>query len=217
MATAMAELLPVQSVCRSTMPSAAKTYSVSSSFFRGGRRRRSSKLVANGAGQRSKKQFLVITKAALPETLLFDCDGVLVDTERDGHRLCFNKAFEEQRVQVHWDVEFFGTILDLGIGKKRITNYYNAVGWPENVVESQWEDFVAGLHKRKTDLFIDLVESGQLALRPGVATLIDEALANGVQVAVCSSSLKRPVSAIVRVLLDSEQLATLSLRRILTL
>lgn len=32
---------------------------------------------------------------ALPEALLFDCDGVLVDTERDGHRISFNQAFKK--------------------------------------------------------------------------------------------------------------------------
>lgn len=28
--------------------------------------------------------------------LLFDCDGVLADTERDGHRPAFNQAFKEK-------------------------------------------------------------------------------------------------------------------------
>lgn len=31
-----------------------------------------------------------------PDALLFDCDGVLVDTEAEGHRIAFNKAFEEK-------------------------------------------------------------------------------------------------------------------------
>jgi hypothetical protein len=34
--------------------------------------------------------------AARPDALLFDCDGVLVDTEKDGHRVAFNKAFAER-------------------------------------------------------------------------------------------------------------------------
>lgn len=33
--------------------------------------------------------------AALPAALLFDCDGVLVDTEKDGHRISFNETFAE--------------------------------------------------------------------------------------------------------------------------
>lgn len=30
----------------------------------------------------------------LPQALIFDCDGVLADTERDGHRPAFNAAFK---------------------------------------------------------------------------------------------------------------------------
>lgn len=30
----------------------------------------------------------------LPQALIFDCDGVLADTERDGHRPAFNSAFK---------------------------------------------------------------------------------------------------------------------------
>lgn len=182
MATAMAEsLYSFHSLCRpaTIVPSASNSFIERSSFFHSKRILSNCKLVA---ACRSTK--LQVPKV-LPDALLFDCDGVLVDTERDGHRVCFNKAFEEQGVAVNWDVEFFGTILDVGIGKERIAHYFDAVGWPPETVdfsESQREDFVAGLHKRKTAFFIDMVESGQLPLRPGVTTLIDEALANGVKV-----------------------------------
>lgn len=149
--------------------------------------------------------------AALPDALLFDCDGVLVDTERDGHRVCFNEAFAEKGLDVHWSVDHFGTILDLGIGKHRITNYFNAVGWPPTIPASHREDLVSALHKRKTDLFIQLVESGNLLLRPGVETLIDEALANNVRVAVCSSSLERAVTAIVHTMLGSNRASAMKI------
>ena len=33
--------------------------------------------------------------SVLPKALLFDCDGVLVDTEKDGHRVSFNDTFAE--------------------------------------------------------------------------------------------------------------------------
>lgn len=179
MASAMAELHSFHTLCRSAiLPSSANvTTRLNSSFLKSKTILSNCKLVArNGA--------IKLVPKALPEALLFDCDGVLVDTERDGHRVCFNKAFEEQGVAVNWDEEFFGTILDIGIGKKRIANYFDVYGWPESVVsDSQREDFVAALHKRKTALFVDMVESGQLLLRPGVTTLIDEALAKGVKVA----------------------------------
>jgi hypothetical protein len=54
-----------------------------------------------------------------------------------------------------------------------MTFYFNKVGWPEGAPsdEAGRKELVAGLHKRKTDLFMDLVEKGSLPLRPGVARL----------------------------------------------
>jgi hypothetical protein len=40
---------------------------------------------------------------------------------------------------------------------------------------------VAGLHKLKTDLFMDLVETGAMPLRPGVKRLVGEAVAAGMR------------------------------------
>ncbi len=41
--------------------------------------------------------------------------------------------------------------------------------------------FVAELHKLKTALFVELVERGELPLRPGVARLVAEARQAGVK------------------------------------
>lgn len=60
------------------------------------------------------------------------------------------------------------------------------------------------LHLLKTDIFMAMVEAGRMPLRPGVARLVDEALAGGARVAVCSTSNERAVSTIVRVLLGDE-------------
>jgi len=39
------------------------------------------------------------SSSTLPSALLFDCDGVLVDTEKDGHRISFNQTFQEVLIQ----------------------------------------------------------------------------------------------------------------------
>lgn len=110
MALAMAGLSTLQSICQSS-PTAANSSRLNSNFFC--RVRISScRSVANAGrkkGTRGQRRMKIT--AALPEALLFECNGVLVDTERDGHRVCFNKAFEEKGLQVHWDVDYFGTIL----------------------------------------------------------------------------------------------------------
>ncbi|KAK6920586.1 Haloacid dehalogenase-like hydrolase [Dillenia turbinata] len=145
--------------------------------------------------------------ASLPSALLFDCDGVLVDTEKDGHRISFNDTFNERELGVTWDVDLYGELLKIGGGKERMTAYFNKTGWPEKAPKTDEErkEFVASLHKRKTELFMALIEKKLLPLRPGVAKLIDQALASGVQVAVCSTSNEKAVSAIVSCLLGPDR------------
>ncbi|XP_027123849.2 CBBY-like protein isoform X2 [Coffea arabica] len=143
----------------------------------------------------------------LPKALMFDCDGVLVDTEKDGHRISFNDTFAEKELGVTWDVDLYGELLKIGGGKERMTAYFNKVGWPEKAPKSEEErkDFIASLHKRKTELFMALIEKKLLPLRPGVAKLIDQALDNGVKVAVCSTSNEKAVTAIVSFLLGPKR------------
>ncbi|WOG99432.1 hypothetical protein DCAR_0518780 [Daucus carota subsp. sativus] len=145
--------------------------------------------------------------SVLPSALLFDCDGVLVDTEKDGHRISFNDTFAEKELGVTWDVDLYGELLKIGGGKERMTAYFNKTKWPEKAPKSEEErkDFIASLHKRKTELFMVLIEKKLLPLRPGVAKLIDQAFAKGVKVAVCSTSNEKAVSAIVSFLLGPER------------
>nr|XP_043606132.1 CBBY-like protein [Erigeron canadensis] len=155
----------------------------------------------------------VDSSAVVPSALLFDCDGVLVDTEKDGHRVSFNDTFAEKELGVTWDVDLYGELLKIGGGKERMTAYFNQTGWPENAPKGEQErkEFIASLHKRKTELFMVLIEKKLLPLRPGVAKLIDQAFAKGVQVAVCSTSNEKAVSAIVSFLLGPERAAKIQI------
>ncbi|GLI69657.1 hypothetical protein VaNZ11_014332 [Volvox africanus] len=150
----------------------------------------------------------VLAKAQqLPEALLFDCDGVLVDTERDGHRISFNQAFKQKGLDHEWGVDLYGHLLEIGGGKERMTKYFN--DHPDKEPFKSIKDpaarksLVQELHLLKTDLFMNLVDTGAMPLRPGVARLIGEAISAGVPVAVCSTSNERAVSNIVRVMLGS--------------
>jgi len=54
--------------------------------------------------------------------LIFDCDGVLADTERDGHRPAFNETFAEAGLPVRWSEEEYGVKLRIGGGKERMAS-----------------------------------------------------------------------------------------------
>jgi HAD superfamily hydrolase (TIGR01509 family) len=128
------------------------------------------------------------------KALIFDCDGVIVDTERDGHRVAFNAAFASLGLGVRWDVDLYGELLAVTGGKERMRHYFETRGWPEPAGDHA--ALVQRLHERKTELFMRVIEEGRLPLRTGVARIVDEAIAAGVLLAVCSTSNEKAVTLI---------------------
>ncbi len=137
------------------------------------------------------------------QALIFDCDGVLVDTERDGHRVAFNQAFAAFGIDRQWSVDRYAELLHTAGGKERMTRDFNETGWP--VPEADRKALIQTLHLRKTYLFLDLILAGDLPLRPGVARLVDQAIAAGVPIAVCSTSNERAVQTVIDVMLGAER------------
>ena len=184
----------------------------SPTFRRGGSR--SSVLVGKKINNKTKsgvKRINLQTNALrnfdYPEALLFDCDGVLCETERDGHRVTFNKTFKENGLDHEWGVELYGELLKIGGGKERMTHYFDNVApkdsepWKSTTDPEERKKLVAAFHKRKTEMFLEVVKAGELPLRPGVARLIGEALEAGSKVAVCSTSNEVAVQGIVDTML----------------
>ena len=133
------------------------------------------------------------------KALLFDCDGVLVDTERDGHRVAFNRAFAAKDLGTEWSVELYGELLKVAGGKERMRHYFDNSDWPAGAGDR--DSFIRDLHKSKTDFFMQIIRDGQLQLRSGIARLVDEAIAADLTLAVCSTSNERSVTLIVERLL----------------
>ena len=142
------------------------------------------------------------------KALIFDCDGVLADTERDGHRVAFNKAFAAKGLAIEWDAELYGRLLEVSGGKERMRHYFDQYGWPDDV--SDRDALIKELHKLKTDFFMQIIESGELPLRPGVARIVDEAIAVNMTLAVCSTSHERAVNLVVEKLLGPQRKARFS-------
>lgn len=131
--------------------------------------------------------------------LLFDCDGVLADTERDGHRPAFNATFEAVGLPVRWSEEEYGRYVLIGGGKERMATLLT----PELVAEAglptdpeAQRAMLADWHRRKTDAYIALVEAGALPGRPGIARVVAAAARAGWDLGVASTSAERSVRAV---------------------
>jgi len=129
------------------------------------------------------------------QALIFDCDGVLVDTERDGHRVAFNDAFAGAGLDISWDVDLYGRLLLIAGGKERMRHYFDSAGWPD-AAGADKDGFLADMHKSKTQIFSDLIARGALPLRSGILRIVDEAIAAGVRLGVCTTSNPKSIDAV---------------------
>ncbi|QLQ24130.1 MAG: HAD family hydrolase [Dechloromonas sp.] len=129
--------------------------------------------------------------------LIFDVDGTLAETERDGHRPAFNAAFAEAGLDWNWDEALYGDLLDITGGKERIS-HFAARHAPDIAGDPDFAVLVRQLHRAKTAHYLRLVDQGCLPLRPGIARLIDEARQAGIRLAIATTTSPANVEALLR-------------------
>ena len=133
------------------------------------------------------------------KALIFDCDGVLVDTERDVHRVAFNRAFAAEGIDAEWDVELYGELLLVAGGKERMRHYFEHHGWPDHQYGPH-DALIAELHRKKTAIGAEMIAKGEAQLRPGIARIVDEAIAADVRLGVCTTSNAKFIDAVLDLL-----------------
>lgn len=147
-------------------------------------------------------------------TLVFDCDGVLSDTERYGHLPAFNATFREFGLPVQWSEAEYGELLRISGGKERMatlltSTFVAAAGLPEDPEALAAE--VGRWHARKTAIYTEMVTQGRLPARPGIRRIIDEAQEAGWTLGVCSTSAEASVRAILEHVAGPERAARFDL------
>lgn len=130
------------------------------------------------------------------KAILFDQDGVIIDTERDGHRVAFNKTFKEFGYDFEWDPQYYHELLQVAGGKERMKHHLHTKGFGVPVKPEDEDELIKSMHKRKTAIFVDLIESEQLPLRSGVKRLMEESMDAGLVLGVCTTSNERSAHAV---------------------
>lgn len=132
------------------------------------------------------------------QALIFDVDGTVAETERDGHRLAFNRAFAAADLNWDWSIDLYEELLDIAGGKERIQFYieqYNPVFQVANPDSHDLKQWVAELHYAKNTHYKQLLSTGLIPVRPGIRRLLQEARQQGVRLAIATTSA--PDNAIV--------------------
>jgi len=125
--------------------------------------------------------------------LLFDFDGTIAETERDGHRVAYNAAFEDARSTWHWDVPTYGELLRTAGGKERL-DYFIRTDRPD-IDSAHRDELVELLHESKRGHFGRIADT--LTLRPGIARLIEEARGAGLRCAIVTTASPSGVKAVI--------------------
>ena len=152
--------------------------------------------------------------------LLFDCDGVIVETE-ELHRMAYNGAFEAFGLTIgdaalNWSVEYYDVLQNtVGGGKPKMKWHFKENGWPNTPNAPAPESYadrdalVDVLQDKKTEIYKKIVEEVAVA-RPGILELMDEAIADpSIAVGICSAATKAGFEKVVNSVVGKERLSKL--------
>jgi HAD superfamily hydrolase (TIGR01509 family) len=131
----------------------------------------------------------------LPQAIVWDVDGTLAETERDGHRVAFNEAFVRHGLPWRWDEDHYGRLLRVAGGCERLV--HDLSHRPDAPADPALQRALAqALHETKNALYADIVSEGRIPLRPGVRALLGECRSQGIPMAIATTSSAANVAAL---------------------
>ncbi len=137
------------------------------------------------------------------EAVIFDVDGTLAETEHDGHRVAFNRAFAAMGLPYRWDGKTYHRLLSVAGGRERLLFFLarNA----DDLSEQQREELARELHRLKTLYFREIIALGGLTPRPGVLRLLDELHKAGIRLAIATTGSRDWVEPLLLTLLGKSR------------
>ncbi|MDP3350728.1 MAG: HAD-IA family hydrolase [Hydrogenophaga sp.] len=132
------------------------------------------------------------------KALIFDVDGTLADTEAV-HLEAFNHAFVQEGMGWHWDTALYTQLLEVSGGKERMAHYWGMVNADvKELSAGATQATIHRLHEIKTAYYENAVNNGAVQLRPGVLALMNEALKQGLSLAIATTTSPVNIAALLR-------------------
>ena len=142
------------------------------------------------------------------QAVIFDVDGTLAETERDGHLVAFNQAFSSMNLPYQWDETLYHRLLWVAGGKERLRHYFTHYHTTD-LTASELEQLISELHQRKNRFFRNIIARGEIPPRPGIVRLFDDLDDAGIQVAIATTGSREWVTPLLQTLLGEHRIQRL--------
>ncbi len=131
------------------------------------------------------------------QCVLWDVDGTIAESERDGHLVAFNQAFEAEGLPWRWSSERYGELLRITGGRERLLHDMTTQSDAPATADER-EVLARKLHRRKNESYAQRVADGAVPMRPGVAESMDECAVRGVRMGIVTTTSRVNVNALMQ-------------------
>jgi HAD superfamily hydrolase (TIGR01509 family) len=133
----------------------------------------------------------------LISAILWDVDGTLAETERDGHLVAFNQAFEALQVPWRWSEKRYGELLAVAGGRERLMHDMQS---QEHAPADPHErgNLAERVHRLKNEYYARIVAGGDLPLREGVRELMLDCERARIRMGIVTTTSRSNVEALLK-------------------
>jgi HAD superfamily hydrolase (TIGR01509 family) len=131
------------------------------------------------------------------KSILWDVDGTLAETERDGHLKAFNQAFETLGIPWRWNEQHYGQLLSVAGGRERLLYDMQSRNQAPRALQAR-RALAEQLHQLKNELYAEIVSRGDLPLRGGVRDLLHECAREGMSMGIVTTTSRSNVEALLQ-------------------